>query len=58
MNDDDFDNFLNEAVHAVVAEWEKRNGRTITTDEKYELNDLLSGYFNDKRETNGEKTEV
>lgn len=50
-DEDGFDTFLDDATHAVHDIWQDRHGRPLTIDELYELNDLLTGYFGDKRPT-------
>jgi len=47
--DDNFDAFLDDATHKVSELWEDCQGRTLTIDELYALNDLLTAFFADKR---------
>ena len=49
-NDDkEFDEFLDDASHAVADLWKSRGGAELTDDEKCDVNDLLTEYFRDKR---------
>lgn len=50
INDDEsFDNFLDDATHAVRGMWEDRGGEKLGEEETYALNDLLTAFFQDKR---------
>ena len=50
MNDEIFDQFLDDMTHHLCAEWEKRGGTPIKELEtKYGLNDMLTQWFADKR---------
>ena len=49
MNEDTFDDFLDEATHEVEKIWWYNGGKELTTDELYALNDLLTQFFADKK---------
>lgn len=49
MNNDKFDEFLDDATHDAADRWQKAGGKRLNTEELYALNDLLTAYFNDKR---------
>jgi hypothetical protein len=49
MNDQTFDTFLNDATHKVCEIWEEVGGREISLEEKYQLNDLLTAFFADRK---------
>ena len=46
---EDFDEFLNEATHALRHLWLKYSGNILTTDETYALNDAVTAFFDGKR---------
>lgn len=48
MNDDQWDSFLNDAVYAIVDKWYDATGTTLNTENKYELNDLLTEFFSNQ----------
>ena len=45
----DFDEFLDDATHAIGNMWHRRGGRPLTSEELYEINDWLTAYFGGKR---------
>lgn len=47
--ENDFDTFLDDATHKVKEMWQGCQGRPLTMDELYALNDLLTAFFADKR---------
>jgi hypothetical protein len=51
MHTEDYDDFLQEAVLELHAEWGERGGRDLTEVELQELNTLLDNFFGGKRET-------
>lgn len=50
MNDESFDDFLQEATLEVSELWEQAGGVELTPTERQQLNDLLTGFFYDKRD--------
>jgi hypothetical protein len=46
---EDFDEFLNEATFDIVTKWEAYQGRKLTSEERYEINDWLTQFFYEKR---------
>jgi hypothetical protein len=50
MTDEAFDEFLNDATLAVRDIWEKASGDKMRETEIYALNDVLTAFFNDKKE--------
>ena len=59
MNDDEFDEFLNDATHAVADLWAEVSGQTLTNakNELYDLNDLLTAFFEGKRPPDSDVSE-
>ena len=53
MTNEEFDDFLNDATHAVADLWEQASGQTLTNldSELYDLNDTLEAFFASKRPT-------
>ncbi len=49
MNDNTFDEFLQDATLAVHDMWTKAGGRELTTDELRQLNDAVTWLFSSKR---------
>ena len=50
MNDEAFDEFLDDMTHHLCDEWERRTGQPVgDLEAKYGLNDLLTQWFADKR---------
>lgn len=49
MDNEIFDDFLNEATWAVRDLWEKVSKTKIKDDELYALNDVLTQFFADKK---------
>jgi hypothetical protein len=45
MNDDDFDNAMQDAVLRVHDAWTDNGGRALTPEELQSLNALLTGFF-------------
>jgi hypothetical protein len=50
LTNNSFDEFLNEATHAVHDLWVKAGGKKLDTDELYDLNDTLTAFFSSRRE--------
>jgi hypothetical protein len=51
LNDNNaMDNFIDDATHQVADLWVDRGGRSLSNAQKERLNDLLTGYFGDKRD--------
>ena len=50
MDNQHFDAFLDDATHKVSNMWERQSGSKLSTDEKYELNDVLTAFFGQRRE--------
>jgi hypothetical protein len=46
--DKGYDAFLNDATHQVAGMWHDRGGRLLTSEELYQLYDLLTGFFDGK----------
>lgn len=47
-NPSDYDDFLDDATHAVHDMWVERGGKKLDTDDLYALNDVLTEFFKDK----------
>jgi len=45
ITDGEFDDFLDDATHHVADMWSKSSGETLTIDQLYKLNDLLTQHF-------------
>ena len=45
MDGEQFDDFLDDATHAVDDLWEKNGGESMKINEKYALKDLLAHFF-------------
>jgi hypothetical protein len=50
MTDEIFDKFLDDATHKVADLWEEVSGKTLTLEEKYRLNDVLTAFFSNKKD--------
>jgi len=48
MNDEEKDDFLNDATLSTASQWEAASGNALSMDEQYELNDLLTAFFQGK----------
>ena len=44
-----YDTFLNESTHSVKDKWLEHGGKVLSTDELFQLNDLLTAFFDGKR---------
>jgi len=50
MNDDKFDEFLDNATHKVADMWaDDYRQNTLSIEEMYEINDFLTQFFSSKR---------
>lgn len=50
MDNETFDNFLDDATHIVYDLWRKAGGTGMSGDGMDALNDMLTEFFGDKRE--------
>ena len=47
--DEQHDDFLDDATHAVADAWEATGASPLTVEDKYALNDVLTAYFEGRR---------